>query len=127
MVIDDFALWVEMEAGERLSKQITSQEIEYVKAVNGLYMFSFHSQFMDDDKYFSVVRHIAHTVHKKNAYFETAENITNWWKFRSRLIAGESVHDKGIQKYKPVVLGVNRHGKLTSRQYSANLSSTALK
>ena len=127
MVIDDFSLWAEMEADEGLSKQITSQEIEYVKVVNGLYMFSFHSQFMDDDKYFSVVRHIAHTVHKKNAYFETAENIAKWWKFRSRLIAGESVQDKGIKQYKPVVLGVNRYGKLTSRRYLSSSSSTASK
>ena len=118
MVNDDFALWVEMEADATLSKKITSQEIDYVRAVNGLYMFSFHSQFMSNDDYFSVVRHIANRVHLKNAYFATAQQIASWWKFRYQLISGFEVDQKATLEYKPVLISVDQKGKLNRQVYT---------
>ena len=119
MVNDDFALWVEMEAGERLSKRVTSQEINYVKAVNGLYMFSFHSQFMSEDKYFSVVQHVANNVHKAGAYFATAQDISSWWKLRTQLMTGGEVNSADERKYKPMLLSVGASGKLQSQPYTS--------
>lgn len=118
MVLDDYALWHDMEADFLLTKRLTTQQIDYVKAVTGLYMFSFHTQFMSDDDNFAAVKYIAHQVHDKDAYFATAQQISSWWKFRSRLLAGKKVHPEDILAFKPVVLSVNKNGKITSAPYA---------
>jgi hypothetical protein len=73
---------------------------------------------MQNDSYFSVVKKIAHTIHDKNAYFETAKNIADWWMFRSNLIAGKKIEPSHINTYKPVVLSVDEKGILSSRRYT---------
>jgi peptidoglycan/xylan/chitin deacetylase (PgdA/CDA1 family) len=118
MATDDFELWHRLKMKTQVSKKLTLQEINYVEALSGLYIFSFHTQFMGDDDNFSVVKDIAHHINKKDAYFQTTSMISEWWKVRTRLIAGKAIKEEEIQLFKPVLLRVNTDGKLVSSAYT---------
>lgn len=114
MVSDDFVLWDAMEADQELSLRTTSQEIDYVKAVKGLYMFSFHTQFMANDANFYVIKALTQRLQKENTFFATTHDIANWWKVRTRLATGQQVETDEIQLFKPLMLHVDQHGNMSS-------------
>lgn len=119
MVLDDYVLWHQMEADFSLSKRLTAQQIDYVEALGGLYMFSFHTQYMEDDDNLAVVKFIADQVHHKHAHFATTREIANWWKFRSRLMSGKAVHPKDVVAFTPVIMQVDQYGNLISKPYTS--------
>ncbi len=123
MVTDDYELWDRLKADISFSKKLMQQEVDYVEAVGGLYMFSFHTQFMKDDDNFSSVQYLARYLHNKQSYFQTAGMVSQWWKLRSRIVAGEPVSASAVSAFKPVILQVDRNGKLSSSAYSSRLAA----
>ncbi len=113
MVTDDFLLWDGMKADAATTQQLLEQEVQYVEKLGGLYMFSFHTQFMQDDEKFAAIKYLANRLDQKQAYFQTAGMISRWWKIRSRLIAGLPVNTADIELFKPVMLKVGSTGKVS--------------
>jgi peptidoglycan/xylan/chitin deacetylase (PgdA/CDA1 family) len=121
MVTDDYELWNDMKADQSTSERIASNEIDFVETVGGLYMFSFHTQFMDNEGNFAAVRYIANLLDRKKAFFATARDISDWWTVRMKLVQGKPVEQKQLARFLPVMLRVDKQGKLSSKRYQPRL------
>ncbi|MCK5902451.1 MAG: polysaccharide deacetylase family protein [Cocleimonas sp.] len=117
MMTDDFELWVDIEANKALSQRQMSLELDYTEAVGGLYLFSFHSQFMDNKDHFLAIKLIAKAIDSKPSYFTTAGGLSEWWKLRVALMKGEPSSKQLIKKYNVKKVHVNSQGELSFKPY----------
>lgn len=113
---DDYLLWDELELSDKESIDQLKQEVDWIKHIGGLFMFSFHSQYMGSHKHLQTVKELADYIHSQQAFFATTSEVAEWWRFRIRLTrnkpADESHLNKLINQFHPVLLIVNENGRI---------------
>lgn len=118
---DDYLLWDELKLADKASSLQLKQEMEWIKNIGGLFMFSFHSQYMNNHKHLQTVKDLADHIHQSGAFFATTRDIAEWWRFRMQL-QKYGAHNKALfKKFRPVLLRVNTAGKL---QQQTTVTST---
>ncbi|HHC75142.1 MAG TPA: hypothetical protein ENK78_08715 [Thiothrix sp.] len=109
---DDYSLWSQYKMNAEDSINTLKHEADWVETVGGLYMFSFHTQYMGDDNHFHTVTGIADYIAKKPVYFALTSEIGEWWKVRAALQQKKAVSKDQFAKYQPVTLKVSKTGQL---------------
>ena len=112
MVSDDYELWHTRDLDYDETIKELDNEISWMHNIHGLYMFSFHSQFMKNKNNLHAIAHIIDTLQKLKGYYATSSDIAQWWRFRSALQHGSPVNVNEFAKFEPVILAVNDDGKL---------------
>jgi len=121
MVSDDFTMWHVRNLDHADSLRLVDDEISWIHRVHGIYMFSFHTQFMGDDHHLNTVAHIITKLRDLGAYFGTAKEIAAWWRFRSNLQRGEAGRRSDFRRFKPIVLEVRERGVLRRVPFHGNM------
>lgn len=118
---DDFYLWFKKNLDTQGSVKLLEDELRWIEQLGGLFGFSFHSQFMADDEYFEVVKVLANYLkNNSKVYLTTVGEVAEWWLFRNEILflkdwrASSLTPDQARKaaKYRPVLLEVNKRGKL---------------
>ena len=124
MVSDDFELWHtrDLSSGETI-KQLDN-EITWMHNIHGLYMFSFHTQFMKSQDNLHAIKHIIDALQRSDVYFATSGNIAQWWRFRTALQQGGHVTGNEFSKFNPVILVVDKKGELRKVPYTSMGTNT---
>jgi peptidoglycan/xylan/chitin deacetylase (PgdA/CDA1 family) len=111
---DDYTLWHNYKTDGVDSISLLYKESDQIEKIGGLFMFSFHTQYMDNNEHFKTVTQLADYIASKPAYFATSSDIADWWLIRAKLLQGDAPDMETIKKYQPVRLNVDYSGKLTS-------------
>lgn len=121
---DDYLLWDELKLSDAESIAQLKQEVDWIKKIGGLFMFSFHSQYMDSNQHLQTVKDLADYIHSNDAFFTTTNEIAEWWRFRTRLSHRQLTDDDAliqlIERFQPVLLSVNEDGALQHKIISAS-------
>lgn len=117
MVSDDFELWYIRNLNHAATLKLVDSEITWMQEVGGIYMFSFHTQFMNKADNLNTVKHIITRIKNLKAYFATSRDIADWWRFRTALQQGKRVANSAYAKFKPVMLVVTTTGELRRYPY----------
>jgi len=112
MGTDDYGLWKEYKMNYEDSINTLKHELDWVRNIGGLFLFSFHTQFMSDNNHFKTVTGIADYAAEKNAYFALTSDIGEWWKVRAALQQKKAISKEQFVKYQPVLLQVDQDGQL---------------
>ncbi|MGV6810183.1 MAG: polysaccharide deacetylase family protein [bacterium] len=112
MSSDDYALWNKNNMNSEDSINTLKHETDWVEKIGGLFMFSFHTQFMGNDDYFNTVTGIADYIAEKPVYFALTSEIGEWWKVRAALQQKKAISSEQLKKYQPVTLKVGKGGQL---------------
>lgn len=117
---DDFNLWHDYELDGRASIELLNDEITWIQGIGGLFVFSFHTQFMDKPENFETIKQIAHRVYNDHAFFATASDIADWWQLRYQLTHNQAVDPKLLQRFKPTYLTVDKDGSLQRKTVTSS-------
>lgn len=113
-ITDDFYLWHDLKLGKNRSIDRMVDELDWIREAGSLFAFSFHTQFMDRQELFEVIKHLARTVHEDaDAYVDTVGNMAQWWHFRDAIMTGRPTDAEPYIRYAPVLLEVGEDGVLT--------------
>nr|CAA6829661.1 MAG: Unknown protein [uncultured Thiotrichaceae bacterium] len=112
---DDYLLWGDVRLSGKDSIAQLRQEMDWIKNIGGIFMFSFHSQFMNNTKNLQTVKDLADHIHNNQAFFATTSDIANWWRLRTQLQNNETPDSVLIKKFHPVLLTTNSEGKLQQK------------
>ncbi|MEZ5449451.1 MAG: polysaccharide deacetylase family protein [Thiolinea sp.] len=112
MNADDYLLWDQLKLSDAESIDQLQQEMNWIRQIGGLFMFSFHTQYMDDHKHLNTVIKLADAIHTQQAFFATSSDIANWWRLRIQLQGGGTPEPQLLEKFRPVRLQVNANGQL---------------
>ncbi|MCH7761938.1 polysaccharide deacetylase family protein [candidate division TA06 bacterium] len=86
VVIDDYDVFV--------TKSLTNKEeilrlyqmdFEKIYNLNGLYMFSYHSQHLSSPEHVEILASMVKYTKTYNLWFATAHEVSRWWKSRSKI------------------------------------------
>ena len=113
MNADDYLLWNDLKLSDKDSIEQLKQEMHWIKDIGGLFIFSFHTQYMDEQGHLQTVKDLADYIHDNKAFFATASNIADWWRIRIDLQQGKNLKQDTINKFRPVLLNVDKNGKLS--------------
>lgn len=116
MVADDYEMWGKLRLNGQDSLRTAANQIQWVSTVGGFLPFDFHSQYMDKKEHLAVVEYYGHRFQQPDCFFSTSWQIAEWWRFRARLIKGESVPNEIMMKYRPVRLRLDAKGQLIREQ-----------
>lgn len=123
MVSDDYEMWSTRQLNKMDSIILVNDQVEWMNHIGGLYMYSFHSQFMGNIDNLKVIEHMVDKLKQSDAYFETSKNIADWWQFRTALQQGNSNNTDSAEKFSqfnPMILSVDATGQLTIQPYPTN-------
>lgn len=109
---DDYLIWDELNLSDKESIAQLTQEMDWIKSVGGIFMFSFHSQYMNDSKHLQTVKDLADHIHNNQAFFATTIDIADWWRLRTQLQQNKTPDNALINRFHPVLLSVNSAGQL---------------
>lgn len=112
VVSDDYELWHTRNLGRKETLQVIDDETEWMSQIGGLYMFSFHTQYMNNLDNLAAVAHVGNRLNRLSAYFATSKDIADWWRFRTALQQGEKGTAAQFVRFSPVRLTVNALGIL---------------
>jgi peptidoglycan/xylan/chitin deacetylase (PgdA/CDA1 family) len=116
VIADDYEIWHERQLDFEATMALVSHEMDWVEALGGLYAFSFHSQFMGGDERLEAVRQIGTQLRRRDAYFATARDIVDWWRFRRMLLLNEATEADDWERFRPAYLRVDGDGRLILQQ-----------
>jgi len=120
MVNDDYEIWHNRKLNAVDTLSLIDNEIAWVKQIGGLYLFSFHSQYMGKEENVNTIQHMGNTLKQDDTYFATSQDIADWWLFRSKLQDKYQSHDNNLQalfdRFHPVLLTVNEQGDMQTTQ-----------
>jgi peptidoglycan/xylan/chitin deacetylase (PgdA/CDA1 family) len=117
LVSDDFELWHTWHLNYKGTVRQMNEDIAWIHFIGGLYLFSFHSQYMANKEHFNAIKHLAQKLDDSDAYFATAQDIAHWWRFRLALIRGETPSVDEFNQFRPVLLTVDEDGTLIKARY----------
>lgn len=117
LVSDDYELWHTRQLDFKGTVQQMNEDIAWIHFIGGLYLFSFHSQYMADKEHFTAIKHLTQKLDDSDAYFATSKDIAHWWRFRSALIHGEIPSIDEFNYFRPVLLTVDEDGTLIKARY----------
>ena len=120
VVTDDFELWHMRNLNHTETINLIDSEIAWISSVGGLYMFSFHTQYMNDKDHLNTIEYLADKLEHSNAYFATSKDIADWWRLRKALQREEPVDKDMIKYFNPVLLLVDEDGEMIKKRYRAN-------
>lgn len=112
---DDFNLWHDFRLRKKASIDLLTREAEWIQKVGGLFLFSFHTQFMAKESNFSTVKEIAHHSAANNAFFTTSSQLADWWQLRYQLTHNKPFNHQHFKDFQPSYLRVGRTGKITRK------------
>lgn len=120
LVSDDFEMWHTRNLNHTSTIKLMDDEISWMSHIGGLYMYSFHTQFMDNTDNLEAIEYMGDKLKQLDAYFTTSKNITDWWRFRTALQRGEWDTMEQFSRFDPVLLSVTKEGQLTKISYRVN-------
>ena len=120
MVSDDYELWHTRDLDRDDTIRMITHETDWMQYIGGLYMYSFHTQYMAKQDNLNAIQFLADKLQHSNTYFATASDIADWWRFRTDLQQGKPGTQNQITKFKPVLLSVNEQGQLISVPYQSD-------
>ncbi|MEZ5537091.1 MAG: polysaccharide deacetylase family protein [Thiolinea sp.] len=116
---DDYLLWNELELTDKASTEQLKQEVDWIKGIGGLFMFSFHTQYMNDYQHLQTVKSLADYIAANDAFFATTSEIADWWRFRTQLKHNKHTDEtqlaQRLNQFHPVLLTVDENGKLQQK------------
>ncbi len=121
MVSDDYETWHTQDLNHTQTIQLFNKEIEWMRMIGGLYMYSFHSQYMGKHENLNAIEYLGDKLKELNTYFSTSNEIAQWWQFRVALQRGSEATEDQINRFSPVFLSVNKQGELSNKPYHANV------
>lgn len=120
MVSDDFEMWYTRNLNHTDTIKLMDDEVSWVNHIGGLYMYSFHTQFMNNLDNLKAIEYLGDKLKQSDSYFTTSKNIADWWLFRAALQRGEEYTVEQYSRFNPVLLSVDEGGQLTSKSYPIN-------
>ncbi len=120
MVSDDFEMWYTRKLNKADSINLIDDEINWMSHIGGLYMYSFHTQYMDDRDHLAVIEYMGDTLKQLDTYFATSKDIADWWHYRTDLQRHKKETTKQFSRFNPVLLSVNEEGSLIRTPYEVN-------
>ena len=117
MVSDDYDLWHTRDLDHDDTIRMITRETDWMQYIGGLYMYSFHTQYMDKRDNLNAIQFLGNKLQESKAYFATAGNIAHWWRFRTNLQAGKPGSELEFNEFKPILLSVTEQGNLTREPY----------
>ncbi len=124
---DDYLLWDELELSDKESTMQLKQEMDWIKNIGGIFMFSFHSQYMNDQKHLQTVKDLADHIHNNQAFFATTSDIADWWRLRTQLQQNITPDNALIHKFNPVLLSVDSAGQLQQQIITTSTDISMIK
>lgn len=119
LVSDDYEMWFIRKLNKSDSITLIDDEIDWVNDIGGLYMYSFHSQYMGKSDNLNAIEYMGDKLLKSNAYFTTSGNISDWWRFKTALQQNKIYTMDEISRFSPMLLSVNEQGELITKPYDA--------
>lgn len=117
MINDDYEIWHVRKLNYLESIRLFDGEVTWSRLIGGVHMFSFHTQYIDSHRNYRALEHLCYKLKNNDAYFETSQSIADWWRLRRDLSLGKKVHPELVKKFHPVVLSVDKNGKLTRTEF----------
>lgn len=117
LVSDDYEMWHTRKLNVSDSITLIDDEIEWMNYIGGLYMYSFHSQFMDKSDNLNAIEYIGDKLQKSDAYFATSKDISDWWRFKTALQKNKLYIMEETSRFTPILLSVNEQGELITKPY----------
>lgn len=117
---DDYTIWhnYQMDSKATISQLYT--EMDWIESIGGLFLFSFHTQFMNKNEHFKAVTQVADRIAERPAFFATTREIAEWWTIRKQLLAQQNITQMQMDQYKPVLLAVDENGHMTRSELRQN-------
>lgn len=112
VVSDDYEMWHTRKLNKTESVSLIDDEINWINNIGGIYMYSFHSQFMGKSDNVSAIEHMGGRLKNSDAYFTTSNNIADWWRFRTAMQQHESTTVEQFSRFKPILLSVTKEGQI---------------
>lgn len=116
MVSDDFNLIKEGRSSSSAARAIVVNQIEWTRALHGMYGFSLHSQLADKEIIQDVIDTLLIKFKEKDIHFSTISEIAQWWEVRFRLINNLPVRPTEINKYRPHKLQLLESGQVIKQE-----------
>ncbi|MBE9525939.1 MAG: polysaccharide deacetylase family protein, partial [Proteobacteria bacterium] len=117
MVSDDYEMWHTRNLNYTNTISLIDEEITWMSHIGGLYMYSFHTQFMNSPDNLNAIEHLGDKLKQLDAYFATSKNIADWWHFRTALQRNEGVTEEQFSRFNPILLSVSEEGQLVRTPY----------
>jgi peptidoglycan/xylan/chitin deacetylase (PgdA/CDA1 family) len=112
IVNDDYEIWHTRGLNHEQTIKLINREIKWMKNIGGVYMFSFHTQYMGNQDNIDAIAKIIDKLKESYAYFATAKDIADWWRFRTNLQKHNTVTEADFSRFNPVLLQINEEGEL---------------
>ncbi|MEE9355119.1 MAG: polysaccharide deacetylase family protein [Methylococcaceae bacterium] len=118
LVTDDYHMWHLWKKNLQQTKALMDKEIAWMNEVGGIYMYSFHSQYMNDEDNLKGIEYLGDRFQAENIYFKTSGEISEWWRYRDALKNGLLKKSENINKFSAVLLSANEKGEISKAPYS---------
>ena len=110
LVDDDYEIWHVRKLDHESTLGLLYEQLDWVQNIGGIYMFSFHTQFMGDDERLNTMGSLAERIKEKSSFFSTSSGVEDWWRLRRSLLHGEVFDSRIFEFFKPNLITVTSMG-----------------